>query len=221
VALKDDLIQRTVEQLADVIRVVVNLKTSDSIASAEETIATAYQQHTGSSASLFRQLSTEQLVAMLSSSGNVDREKAYVLAVIFYSDAQLQKAKGDDVDARLLLNALDLFLEAGIDDGGEDDVAERIATVQADLSDFVLPESTHWRQLDYAKYTGRFSAAEDKLYAMLAEFGASDSVVANGRELYSYLLQQDDDDLEKGDLPRDEVEEGRQDFEAQLTELSG
>lgn len=219
-ALKDDLIQRTIEQLAGVIKAVTELKTDENILHAEDSIAKAYQQHTGSSAHLFRQLSTDQLVAMLSSSGNVDREKAYLLAVIFYSDAQLQKAKGDEVNIALQLNALDLFLEAGIDAVGEDDVDERIQGVLQDLEDFILPEATHWRQLDYALYTGRFADAEDKLFSMLSELGATENVVTKGRKVYKYLLQQDDDDLEKGDLPRDEVEEGRSEFETQLTALN-
>jgi hypothetical protein len=209
-------LQRTLEELTEVIKALLSLHSPQTITQAEEALKKAYQQHTGSSADLFRQLPTDQLLAVLSSAGVVDREKAYLLASLFYVEAELQLAKGLEPSVAMQLKALDLYLEAATDDVDAEDLDERIAALLEHLADFVLPEATQWRRFNYAQYTGKYSDAEDKLFDLLGEYGASETVKHYGRSFYKRLLQSSDDDLEKGGLPRTEVEEGREAFEQEL-----
>ncbi len=214
--LKDDFIQRSIEQLAEVIRALLRLKSPETIDQAEKAVAEAYQKHAASSAELFRQLPTEQILAIISSVGQVDKEKAYLFASLFYVEAELQKATGEQVSTPLQLKALDLFLEAAIDDVDAEDVHERIRHLQTDLGDYVLPEATDWRIFDYAQYTGRFDDAETLLFDYLANYGSNETLRAKGEAFYKRLLKMKDAELEKGGLPRAEVEEGKLEFETQV-----
>ena len=59
----------------------------------------------------------------------------------------------------------------------------------------------------YYEQQGAYAAAEDVLFDML-EDDDSDAARATGREFYSRMLSLTDDELEAGELPRDEVTEG-------------
>ncbi|MCA9837481.1 MAG: hypothetical protein KC422_11205 [Trueperaceae bacterium] len=214
--LKDDFIQRSIEQLAEVIRALLRVQSPLTLQQAERAIAEAYEKHAASSASLFRQLPTDQLLAIISSVGQVDKEKAYLFASLFYAEAELQKVKGEEVSTALQLKALDLFLEAAIDDVDAEDVHERIADLRHKLSDFILPEATDWRLFDYAQYSGKFAEAETCLFEMIDQYGITDALQTKGNAFYKRLLAMKDTELEQGGLPRDEVEEGRLEFEDAL-----
>ena len=216
--LKDDFIQRSIEQLAEVIRALLRLQSSESLQQAEKAIAEAYEKHAASSADLFRQLPTDQLLSIISSVGKVDKEKAYLFASLFYAEAELQKAKAEPVSISLQLKALDLFLEAAIDDVDADDVHQRIEHLEAELADFVLPPATELRRFDYAQYSGRFADAESLLFELIGtDESTKEFLLSKGRAFYQRLLAMKDLELEKGGLPRDEVEEGRLEFEAQMS----
>ncbi len=215
--LKDDLFQRTLDKLSEITKALLNVSQNTNLDEAEQAIQEAYVKHLASTGDVLRQLPTEQLLAVLSSAGSVDKEKAYLLASIFYAEIELEKVKTKEVNTAKQLKALDLFLESAIDDVDATDIHERIAALNKDLSDFVLPEKTHWRFFDYAQYTGRFADAEDKLFDLVADYGASETAKQKGSAFYERLLNLKDKELETGNLPREEVLEGKLEFETQLT----
>lgn len=214
--LKDDLFQRTLDKLSEITKALLNVSQNTNLDEAEQAIQEAYVKHLASTGDVLRQLPTEQLLAVLSSAGSVDKEKAYLLASIFYAEIELEKVRTNAVNTVKQLKALDLFLESAIDDVDATDIHERIAALNKDLSDFVLPEKTHWRFFDYAQYTGRFADAEDKLFDLVADYGASETAKQKGGDFYERLLNLKDADLEKGNLPREEVLEGKLEFESRL-----
>ncbi|MCA9518775.1 MAG: hypothetical protein KC635_27760 [Myxococcales bacterium] len=59
----------------------------------------------------------------------------------------------------------------------------------------------------FSEAAGDFAAAEDALFRVLKLVGPEPRVVAHGRAMYQRLLALDDDALEAGNLPRDEVED--------------
>lgn len=214
--LKDDLIQRTLEQLADVVRALSGLKSTQNIAAAEAALQEAYREHTGADATLFRQLSSDQLLRVLSSAGVLDREKSFLIATLFEAESTLAQAKGERAPVALQLKAFDLYLEAALAELATDTIDDTIAGMQRALAEFVLPEATQWRLLDYEVLRGRYAAAEDELFALLEQFGPSDFLNKRGRSFYRDLQARSDAELSAGGLPRAEVEEGLANFEARL-----
>ena len=214
--LKDDLIQRTLEQLTDVVRALAGLTTTQDISVAEAALQEAYREHTGADATLFRQLPSDQLLTVLSSAGVLDREKSFLIATLFEVEAGLAKAKGENAPVTLQLKAFDLYLESALAELDFDTLDERIANMRAELADFVLPEATQWRVFDYDVLRGHYADAEDGLFGLLETFGPSDYLNQHGRGFYRSLQARTDAELSAGGLPRAEVEEGLTNFEARL-----
>ena len=218
--LKDDLILRSLEQLAEVVRALAGNVSTQAIEEAEATLANAYHQHTGSEARLFRQLPSEQLLSVLSSAGALDKEKAYLIGSMFSVDARLEQVKGNDAPVNLQLKALDLHLAAANAELDVEDNDEQIERLLGKLSVYVLPDATQWRLFDYAVISKNYADAEDKLFGLLERLGTTQAVQERGEAFYAHLRKMNDATLEAGGLPRDEVEEGSSAFAARFVKNS-
>lgn len=88
--IRDDLILRMLDQIAEVVSRVVLGATSGAAEEAERVLSTAYQELTGSNRDLVAQLGTDQLLAILGAPLNFNRERGYVLGRLLEADAEVQ-----------------------------------------------------------------------------------------------------------------------------------
>ncbi len=224
--IRDELIARTIEQLRLALsRLAVGEDDAERLRDATAIgleVERLYRAHVGSGPGLVRRLGSEDLLDILRSAGSVDGERAYLLAAILEVDAATILESGrhdggaDEADAlaaALRLRALDLVLEAGLAEVGETDIAERVERLAASVPPEHRPPLTWSRLHDYALARGAYARAEDVLFAWLAHRPA-DSVAAAGAAFYDHLDAVSDVELEAGDLPRDEVDEGRAAWDA-------
>ena len=209
--IRDDLVHRTIEALAQALARLVRRTDPGVVAEARTLLDDAYRVHLGTTSEVVRQLSSEQLVAVISSIGRVDDGRAYLAAALFEVDAAIPGGEPDR-DAALRVRALDLYLEAGVAGNDEPDLPERVRRLRASLLEHVLPEATYGRLLRYWLQAGQFAAAEDLLFEWLEDHGPTVVLVANAERLYDDLEALTDDELIAGDLPRAEVFEGRATF---------
>jgi Family of unknown function (DUF6483) len=212
VPLRDDLIQKTSQQLAGVLHS-LELEENPDTSEAHALLQAAYQQFTGTDGALLRQLSSVDILKTLSVSGKPDPERGYVIAILFEVEARLEHLLGH-ATSDLEIKALDLYLEAALGNIGAEDIDERIATTRERLEAFVLPEVSEWRLFHYEVKRERFDKAETKLFELLEQFGSSETANDEGHKFYKALLHFSDDVLEGGNLPREEVEEGYAAFKA-------
>src|SRR5690606_17158461 len=146
--MRDELIQRAIQQLA--ITFARLLSRQGDIGTVEarslrSEMEALYPAFLGTSASLLRRLSTEDILGVLRTAGYVDGERAYLLGALFEAEAELVLAESSSADqpghehgqkfgaedayaeaTSLRLRALDLILEAGIEELGEIDIPERV-----------------------------------------------------------------------------------------------
>lgn len=220
--IRDDFILRMLDQVGEAIARVLTGRSPGAEQMAEQELASAYQELTGSGRALVARLSSEQLLAILGAPARFHRERGYVLARLLEADASLTERDGEGDDAAASaassarLKSLDLFLEAARAGLDEEDLGERIAGLRSALSELALPEASHWRVFDYVAAQGRHAAAEDLLFEGVERFGAGGDVPERGRAFYRALEALPDADLESGALPRAEVSEGRAAFEGAL-----
>jgi hypothetical protein len=213
VPLKDDLIQRTIEQLDDTLREAVRLGAGAYEAAILE-IDAMYKRHLGGTRQLVHSLASEQLLEILSSAGPLDHEKTYLIASLLRAEAELIETQ--QLAARLRCKALDLFLEAEVAGLSLEGGTARIGELQSALAGRDLPAATLWRLFDFQKLQERYAGAEDVLFELLERFGSTADLIQRGRAFYQELLGLSDEVLEAGGLPRDEVEEGLQMLQEQL-----
>lgn len=216
--LRDDYIQRTIEQVVHVLRYLLGQRDERAFEQMMAELDAAYDERLGSSRALMRSLPTEELLATLSSTGRLDRERAYLIGVLFDVEARALAARDRPAPPELRLKALDLVLEAANDGLDLDEVPERVTGLQHELRAYALPEATLWRLLKYRLDRGGYGGAEDLLFEIVERFGSSELRAARGRDLYRWLDERSDAELERGGLPRPEVREGRAAFEATIGE---
>ena len=135
------------------------------------------------------------------------------VADLLREQGELLAARNDSTGSdRARVLALGLFLEA---------LVEGDAYVTAELLDKVdglfnevresLSQPEVWRRLvKYLEARGRFAGAEDALFAWRETDDAA--ARAEGAVFYDRLLALDNANLEQGNLPRNEVEQGRREF---------
>jgi len=220
--IRDDFILRMLDQVSEAIARVLTGRGPGVEQMAEQELASAYRELTGSGRALVARLSSEQLLAILGAPASFNRERGYVLARLLEADATLTDRSGGGDDgavtaaAAARLKSLDLFLEAARAGLDEEDLGERIAGLRDALAALHLPEASHWRVFEYVTAEGRYAAAEDLLFEGLERFGAGRAVAERGHAFYRTLDALPDADLEAGALPRAEVSEGRTAFEDSL-----
>ena len=217
-AIKDELFQSTLENLYRILGLLRQPDKDRHVIAAEKTIDEAYQKLTGADAMLFKSLGSEELIEILSTNNMLDREKAYVLGVLFKTDAELQAAMGNPKSISLKKKALDLLLEAALE-LDVDNANPYIEELKEELTDVDLSAKTKWRLFNYDWVWGNFAEAEDRLFALLEEFGPSPKIESQAEEFYQNLKEKDAKELENGNLPFEELDEGQKAFEERLLEL--
>lgn len=227
--IRDELIERIVRQLAAAFARLFTGRTGADVSEADAAavkaeLADLYRRFIGTSQDLVMRLSTEDLLGVLGSAGYVDGERAYLLSALLDTEAELEVSQGAALDDPGVLSlrgrALDLALEAGIEELGEPDLPARVERLLADVPGGLRDSATWERLVWFWRALGRWSKAEDALFAWLdaVEEGTADGVRLEeaGEKLYGHLAGLEDAELQTGGLPRDELEEGRSELVARL-----
>ncbi len=202
---RDDLIERTIEQLSQILSRMLLHQTS--YAELESFVQQAYQKYTGIDGNILRQLSSQDILNTLSTTGQVDKEKAYLIAALLEAESVISEQDQES----LKLKALDLYLEVALADSGIEDTPQRIQKLAKELEGFILPKVTEFRLMDYDLKQGYYAQVEDRLFDLRGRLGI-EAVKAKGLESYSYLSKLSHDELEKGGLSQEEVQSGMKDF---------
>jgi hypothetical protein len=92
--IRDDFILRMLDQVAEAIAHVLTGRGPVALPLAEQELASAYLELTGSSRALVASLSSEQLLAILGAPARFHRERGYVLARLLEADAALIERSG-------------------------------------------------------------------------------------------------------------------------------
>lgn len=219
--IRDDMIQRTIEQIAQVIAYMLGKRDQTAFDEAAAAIDGAYQEHTGSGRALMQRLGSDDLVTILSTAGHFDREKGYLVASLLRAEGQLLAARQMAVPPELSLKSLDLFLESSLAGLVMDDLNDNIVDLQIALADFSLPERTLWRLFEYRQDRGGYIGSEDLLFELLERFGSGSEIASRGRRFYRELAELDLRSLERGGLTPEGVAIGAEEFEAALAEAGG
>jgi len=238
--MRDELIQRAIQQLAKTFAMLLSRKGDIGSVEAQSLrteMEALYPIFLGTSAGLLRRLSIEDILGVMRSAGYVDGERAYLLGALFEAEAELVIAEnaaayeeGAYPEATSLrARALDLILEAGIEELGEPDIPQRVERLRLAVATQPRPVTSWARLHSYLAASGSYAQAEDALFAWSSALEEADletddaawrHVADVGGSFYLALAELDDAALEAGGLPRAEVEEGRLAFQARLADLT-
>lgn len=208
--IRNDYIMKMIAQLVKALQQILKLKETGRHDDAMREIDQTMQRMCGLNSQLVNSLSEESLVSTLKGGATLDHGKALVLAELLKEEGDILAAQGKEAESfARYYRSLYLYLEAFV--GEEElrlpDYSEKIDAVVTELEEYVLPSPTMGRLVRYYEREGDFALAEDTVYALLDE-DESDEAKEIARGFYTRLLDRTDDELEAGNLSRDEVREG-------------
>lgn len=226
---RNDYVMRMIEQFGHALGVLLGLKKQMKPQEAMELVGETYKRLFGLNPNLIRALSERDLTDLLNRDGEATAEKMLIIAGLMKEEADLcALLERTDEAYRLNLKALNLTLMAA----GENDAAEwldvhgQIGELLTRLSGYELPAETKQWLWIYYDTAGRFADAEDVLFDLLDRYGAGtpdqasyERLLERAVQFYERLLTLDEDTLEAGRLPLDEVQDGLEEVKARASEL--
>lgn len=205
-----DYLLRIIEQLTAVMMRVVLQVEAKNYTKALIEIELAYQTLLSIDPNLVKQMTTDELLAWLRSSGVFDAQKSIIVAELLREEAKIRAMESRFTDAvlDLLIKAFCLYEEAMTYDSRFDtqEYEEKVDRVAQTISKYELPLEIQFRLFQRYERRGSFDKAEDVLHELM-DRGYSD-IAVEGRAFYARLLEKSDAELVEGNLPRDEVQEG-------------
>ena len=207
-----DYILRLVEQLAKTLGAVLTLKKARRFDEAERVITEAARNLVGLDIETLLALPIDQIVTLFSPGGSLDTGKCLVVAELLYEEGEVKDLQGDERTAYISrTRALALLLEVS----GREDLARipdaeaylrKIETLTRALATYAPAPDIQRRLIHHHERRGNFADAEDVLFDLID--AGHDEILVSGIKLYERLLAKSDEELERGKLPRSEVEEG-------------
>jgi hypothetical protein len=163
-------------------------------------------------------LSDDDLLAMLSVTGSPNAESVAVVAALLQEEAELLSDLGqteESVPRQAKALRLNLYLLQNQSEIEGWDVREHVDQLLESLSPYELDTDTKLALWTWHESNGQFTEAEDLLYELQEEDAVSSE---EGMAFYDRLAAYDDSELESGGLPRNEMEEGRRQWDALMKE---
>ncbi|MEX2502554.1 MAG: DUF6483 family protein [Trueperaceae bacterium] len=204
----NDLVLRTIQQISQILAHLLNQRDQATFERLTQELDQIYRNQLGVPRSLMHDLDGESLIEILSSTGRLDHERAFLLSEMLRAEALGLDARDRPVPPELRIKALNLVLAAAADGSDVEELPDRIVEHQQALDGVDLPEPTVWRLFDHRFRIGGFAGAEDLLFEALDRFGVGPEALERGRAFYGDLRDRTDAALRRGGLPRDEIEEG-------------
>lgn len=215
--IRRDYFLRMIEQFFEALARIITKRKNGAYDQASLDIEQVCKQFVGLKYDLIKDLTPEALIDLLKLGGELDLSKAIILAELLKEDGELcELQRHVHLAVRRYLSSLCLFIESFHlrDKSGRDDADHKIQSLIQKLTAYKLPLFVQLKLIGYYEAAGRFSKAEDVLFEAL-ESGEPD-ILQYGIAFYERLLEKPDDVLERGNLPRHEVEEGLRELKSRL-----
>jgi len=179
---------------------------------AEEEVQTSAKLLLGMDLRMLTALSDAELIRLLSLGERFDVEKCVVIAGLLKILGDVRHERGEKEESvHVRLTALSLFLELAHREPGAlpSEYYEEVESIIKTVAPTGIPSRLNKKLFGYYEALGRFDKAENILFE-LAEEDAS--FVEDGMKFYERLRMKDDGELERGNLPRIEIDASVQDL---------
>ena len=209
--LRKDYLLRQIEMLSGLVARLLKLRDTGAEQEAADEIEQSYQELFGLEPRLIGLLPTDFLLDKLRSGEYLDADMGITLAILLREDASNFQVQGNVMEHyQRLTRSLKVFLAIELE---HQLVPEQLAlydvdAVLAQMDDYELPPDLKYDLFQYYEDAGRFAQAEDVLHELIESSDAKEAIVAEAISFYESLLTLSDDELNAGNLPRTEVEEG-------------
>ncbi len=206
-----DYIMRMVQQFVAALLRVINLRIEGQVEQANEAIEQAYRSALGCGSEFIESLSGDEMLSMMRS-GIFSPEQVLIAARLIEEQAAGEESDSGDRLSKSLHLYLGVFAGPGSKILAE--YAERIDPLVGRIPVEQMKQQTLLLGVTYYVRVRSFDRAESMLFHAADQDPRSSEVVAGGRAFYAEIEGLPDDKLGAGGLPREELMQGKLDFEA-------
>lgn len=203
-----DYLMNMIEQMTEAIGHILQLKRELKHQEALLVIDELLDKRFGLSGKLIRSLSDKDLMAVLTTNGVIETDKIQAIAVTLKQESELHAELGnEDASFTSGLKALQLFMRLSLV-GAEPTLvnpSKEAEQLLEQLKAYELPVHAKLLLAEWLEGEGQFARAEDVLYELMEDEAVGKEEAA---AYYRRLLFYEDEKLEAGGLPREEVQYG-------------
>jgi len=208
--LTEDYLMRLIRLATQVFLRILGLKSQGLYQDALYAIDQMLEQITGLRADLLQRLDDDSLINAFSTANGLDADRLILAADFIQQQAEIYALTGQPDEARSLsLRALNCYLAAMLEASPSEVPApdEKIQILVDTLGLQALPPATLVRLFDYFAGSGVYNRA-DQVLTSLSYLPEADGGEFRRMKLdfYRRLMEQDDEALQRGNLPRAVVE---------------
>jgi hypothetical protein len=206
-----DYFMKMIEEFTTAIGRIMGLKAENKIEESQEVLSETLKYFTDLSMEVIEALPYEILIHKVSGSRQINTEKYLMLGELLIQQADIYETKGEKTRAKnLYLRSMNILIDSLLND--EDLVSEQSQDRVNELIEktgwFNVPNKSKLLLFQYYELTKNYAKAEDVLFNLVEANGTSNDIWAKGIAFYERLINKDQAELEKGNLPIDEVREG-------------
>lgn len=201
-----DYFLRMIHQLAQVVAKVLGLSQLKQYPAALWEIELSSKQLLGMDLRMLTTLSDEEFVRLLALGERFDVEKCVVAGELLRLTGEVKDQEGDERERfHCYATSLSLFLELLIRESGvlPKEYFDEIELLIGKVSSYELPAGLKMKLFRYYEILGRFDIAENTLFEIVEQ---DPGFVEEGLRFYERLRLKTGEELERGNLPREEVE---------------
>jgi len=204
--IKDDYNSKISKEFLSVIKQIKNVKNLR--LEAFTLIDKAFKRFLGFSSSFVNSVSEKDLLNLMKKGDKIQGIQCAIAAVFLFEEGNIFYEEGNYNEAyfryskafSLIYTIFSLELECELE--GYKELSQEIANA---MEKFEITSEDQEKLFYFYKSLGVFSKAEDYLYDLIKDPQKKDFTENNLKEFYSDLLKKSDEDLIKGNLPRNEI----------------
>lgn len=201
--LQRDYLMRMTEMLTAVIAKVMFNKETKNYEEAEKEIETAAKTIVGLDLRIINILNPEDIIQLMKTS-DLYAGRCLVSAELLKEYADVHELNGKD-NSSIILKSLNLYIEAIL--SKELPEPEKYYSKINELISFIaesdLQDDLNFKIIDYYEFSGQYSKAEDMIFELIEN--NNKDIIDRSVSFYKKLLHRTDEELESGNLSREEV----------------
>ncbi|MBK7445261.1 MAG: DUF6483 family protein [Ignavibacteria bacterium] len=201
--LQRDYLMRMTEMLTAVIAKVMFNKEIKNYEEAEKEIETAAKTIVGLDLRIINILNPQDIIQLMKTS-DLYAGRCLVSAELLKEYADVHELNGKD-NSSIILKSLNLYIEAIL--SKELPEPEKYYSKINELISFIaesdLQDDLNFKIIDYYEFSGQYSKAEDMIFELIEN--NNKDIIDRSVSFYKKLLHRTDEELESGNLSREEV----------------
>ncbi|MHB1652933.1 MAG: DUF6483 family protein [Desulfitobacteriaceae bacterium] len=210
---RNDYIMKMIQEFSIALAKILGLKAENKIEESQQVLTEALRYFTGMSKEAIEKLSDKDLINLVSGGKEFNIEKCSMLGELLKQQADIYMFEDDISRANnLYLKSFNILVQV-IMMGNSLHLArysKKVKDLMERIGQFEVPHESKQLLLQYYELTGNYAKAEDILFELLGSTNDKNVLLDQGISFYERLTEKNHKELEEGNLPINEVLEGRE-----------